>query len=126
VSCASRVRVTGAGSAIVNGIYQVQQASIIPSSFAKVCNQSRWDPRDMWQRLNNDRPWWESENGSYIYLNHGDGKWWMDSGETGLGLYIARSLLSDDTTPPLPPLEGWASMGDGELPLPSLTIHLTS
>jgi len=119
-ACVNRLRVTGAGSSIVNGLYHIRQADIIPSSFTKVCVKARWNPSDMWQQLNRGRPWWETENGSYIYFNRGDGQWWMDSGETGLGLYISRSQ-SEENDSDIPPLNGWEVLGDGELPLPKLS-----
>ena len=119
-TCVNRLRVTGAGSSIVNGLYHLRQAEIIPSSFSKVCFKARWNPSDMWDQLNRGRPWWETENGSYIYFNGGDGQWWMDSGETGLGLYISRSEDYDDN---IPPLNGWEVLGDGKLPLPELNTE---
>lgn len=122
MSTTTRLRITGAGSSIVNGLYHSRHAEIIPSSFTKVCVKARWNPNDMWQQLNRGRPWWETENGSYIYFNRGDGQWWMDSGETGLGLYISRgSPCEDDDN--IPPLNGWEPLGDGELPLPNLSIE---
>ena len=75
----------------------------------------------MWQQLNGDSgSWWEADNGSYIYLNQGDGKWWIDSGETGLGLYISTARNNERVGSP--PLEGWVTLTDGELPLPSLSF----
>ena len=118
----NKLRVTGAGSSIVNGLYHLRQAEIIPSSFSKVCFKARWNPSDMWDQLNRGRPWWETDNGSYIYYNGGDGQWWMDSGETGLGLYISRSRSEDDDGN-IPPLNGWEVLGDGKLPLPKLNTE---
>jgi hypothetical protein len=120
VMSTNKLRVTGAGSSIVNGLYHLRQAEIIPSSFSKVCFKARWNPSDMWDQLNRGRPWWETENGSYIYYNGGDGQWWMDSGETGLGLYISTDKTDSDI---LPPLKGWEVLGDGKLPLPKLNAE---
>eukprot|EP00957_Ditylum_brightwellii_P017557 1322699-Ditylum_brightwellii.AAC.1 len=51
----------------------------------------------MWKRLSDgERPWFESENKSYIYWNRGDGKWWMD-GPSGSCVYIVKS---NDRLPP--------------------------
>lgn len=75
----------------------------------------------MWERLNRGAPWWEADNGSYIYLNRGDGRWWLDSGETGLGLYVAPSREGDEGV--APPQQGWQALGDGKLPLPTLTTE---
>ncbi len=92
---------------------------IIPPAFDLVCQQSRWDTLSMWERLNGNGSWWESENGSYIYLNRGDGKWWMDSGETGLGLYVRKSRGGEETTT-APPTDGWEQLSGAALPLPSV------
>ncbi len=115
----SRVSVSGAGSSIVNGDYLLRTSKVIPSAFDLVCRQSRWDTHSMWERLNGNGSWWESENGSYIYLNRGDGKWWMDSGETGLGLYVRMSLGGEEATTS-PPTDGWEQLSGAVLPLPSV------
>jgi len=117
--CVGRVTVSGAGSVIVNGLYTVKEAAVVPTAFALVCRKARWSPEGMWAELNQGAPWWEADNGSYIYLNRGDGKWWLDSGETGLGLYISSSWQGDEGE--APPLDGWQALGDGKLPLPTLT-----
>ena len=116
-----RVLVSGAGSSIVNGAYLLRTAKTIPAAFDLVCRQSRWDTRSMWERLNGNGSWWESDNGSYIYLNRGDGKWWMDSGETGLGLYV-RTARSGES-PNLPPADDWEMLGDAAPPLPSVATE---
>ena len=72
----------------------------------------------MWERLNGNGSWWESDNGSYIYLNRGDGKWWMDSGETGLGLYICSSRGEEPAA--APPADGWEPLSGAALPLPTV------
>ena len=120
VNPAPSVLVSGAGSPIVNGAYLLRTPKVIPSAFDLVCRQNRWDTQSLWERLNGAGCWWESENGSYIYLNRGDSQWWMDSGETGLGLYVrlARGGESIDA----PPADGWEPLsGSGAaLPLPSV------
>ena len=103
---------------MVNGAYVSRPAEVIPASFTLVCRQSNWDAAAMWQKLNRGAPWWETENGSYFYLNKGDGKWWLDSGVTGLGLYISSAAGED-----VPPTSGWRQIGDGELPLPTLRLE---
>ena len=78
---------------------------------------SGWAAAETWARLNGPRAWFESPRASYIYFNRGDGQWWMDSGETGLGLYVSRAGRADVT----PPRDGWEVVGDGVLPLPTVT-----
>ena len=69
-------------------------SSRIPASFAKVCEENAWDVDDTWRRLNGGEhgAWFEKTtpdaNGSYVYRNAADGKWWID-GPDGLGVYIA-------------------------------------
>jgi hypothetical protein len=109
-----RVVVSGAGSSIVNGVYLLRDAAFVPSSFALVCRQSGWDDAATWSRLNGARAWWEAPNLSYIYYNRGDNQWWLDSGATGLGLYVSRAAGVGAA----PPFEGWSALSDGALPLP--------
>lgn len=70
----------------------------------------------MWKRLNGPRDWWEASNASYIYFNSGDHLWWLDSGVTGLGVYVSGVEGS------LPPADGWKLIGDGALPLPTVSV----
>jgi hypothetical protein len=111
------VLVSGAGSAIVNGVYMRREAAAIPAAFALVCASSGWDTASTWARLNGSRAWWESPNSSYLYFNRGDGQWWLDSGATGLGLYVSRAPGEDEA----PPRDGWSALGDGALPLPTVS-----
>jgi hypothetical protein len=115
---AARVTVAGAGSAVVNGVFARRDAAAVPAAFARVCVDAGWDSAATWARLNGPRAWWEAENSSYFYFNRGDGKWWLDSGETGLGLYISQAAGAGDA----PPRDGWRVVGDGHLPLPSITV----
>ena len=116
MQCPARLTVSGAGSAIVNGAYQLRSPSVIPEAFAHVCRESKWEPRTMWTRLNGEGAWWESDNTSYVYFNKVDSKWWLDSGLTGLGLYITLAGQRTEA----PPLIGWQAMGEGVQPVPSL------
>ena len=116
-AAAARVTVSGAGSGVVNGVYSRRDAAAVPAAFALVCDASGWDARATWSRLNGPRAWWEAPNGSYMYLNRGDSTWWLDSGETGLGLYVSRASGEGDA----PPRGGWAALRDGALPLPSVS-----
>jgi hypothetical protein len=115
---ASRVVVSGAGSAVVNGAYARRDASAVPAAFSRVCVASGWDVAATWARLNGPRDWWEAPNASYMYLNRGDGLWWLDSGETGLGLYVSRAADAGAA----PPTTAWEVLGDGKLPLPTVTV----
>jgi len=55
------------------------------------------------------------ENGSYIYWNRSDGRWWMD-GPSGAGLYIVKN--SND----LPPTSGWQALRGSKAPLPEIKL----
>lgn len=109
---------TGAGSAIVNNVYALRAFTSIPAAFARVCVASSWDASATWASLNGERAWWESPNSSYMYFNLGDRRWWLDSGETGLGLYVSTASGVGDA----PPCDGWSALGDGALPLPTVTV----
>ena len=61
------------------------------------------------------RPWFESDNESYVYWNRADGKWWIDE-PSGAGKYI---VFSDGE---LPPARGWAALPGAEMPLPTVEI----
>ena len=110
------VRVTSAGVASVVGAYSIRQATAIPEGFAKVCRAQGWATNDMWKRLSDlKRPWFEADNGAYMYYNRADGQWWIDE-PNGSGIYVSGS----DTT--LPPLDGWKPLQSGLLPLPILAV----
>jgi hypothetical protein len=113
----ARVVVTGAGSVVANGLYTRRDAASMPDAFARVCVKSGWDAAATWSQLNGPRAWWEAPNGSLFYFNS-DGQWWLDSGETGLGLYVSRAAGVGGA----PPTDGWMTLGDGALPLPSVKI----
>lgn len=105
---AARVAVSGAGSAVVNGAYARRDASTVPAAFARVCVASGWDAASTWARLNGPRDWWEAPNASYMYLNRGDGLWWLDSGHTVLGLYVSRAAGAGAA----PPTTAWEVLGE--------------
>jgi hypothetical protein len=114
-----RVVISGAGSAIVNGVYTRRSAATVPPAFAQVCVSSGWEASVTWDRLNGPRDWWEAPNASYCYYNRGDRQWWLDSGMTGLGLYVSRAAGVGAA----PPVDGWTVLGDGELPLPTFSLE---
>lgn len=106
-----RLEVRDAGRVVeVNGIYHRTSPDEIPRSFAKVCHDQRWNVADTWRRLNGDEAAWykhsDPNNGSYVYRNLSDGKWWID-GPDGLGAYIAKGGAN------APPSRGWKPIGGG-------------
>ena len=90
------ITISGAGSVEVNGVYRQRNPAIIPDAFSSKCKEMSWNPAAMWEQLSDDRAWFESENGSYIYHNVGDGKWWID-GPSGAGVYTS---LANTNIPP--------------------------
>lgn len=74
----------------------------------------------MWQRLAQGGPWWEAPNGSYIYYNHGDNTWWLDSGVTGLGLYVAPVAKGKGSSASGVPSSGWQALQGSRMPLPTI------
>ncbi len=115
---ATRVLVSGAGSAIVNSMFARREAATIPAAFERVCVSSGWEPAATWARLNEQRAWWEAPNGSYLYFNSADQLFWLDSGVTGLGLYVAGGAAGA-----APPSTGWRLIGRGQLPLPTVSVE---
>ena len=111
------VRVVAAGVASVVGSYaQRSPKKSIPDGFAAVCTQQRWSIEATWKQLCDfDAPYFEHENGSYMYRNIADGQWWIDEPNGG-GVYVA---LSQDK---LPPSTGWKALSDGKSPLPQIEI----
>ena len=63
----------------------------------------------MWKQLSDgQQAWYEHENGSYIYHNVGDGKWWIDSPDGG-GVYISGKLTE----------EAWQALPNAISPTPT-------
>ena len=112
----SSVRVANAGVPSVVGLYaQRDAAAAIPAGFAKVCEQMGWPTRQMWKKLSDEsKPWFEADNGAYIYRNVEDGQWWIDE-PSGSGVYVAES------TAPLPPSSGWRLLHGAKSPAPEVT-----
>eukprot|EP00468_Gymnochlora_sp_CCMP2014_P006779 CAMPEP_0167761044 /NCGR_PEP_ID=MMETSP0110_2-20121227/11933_1 /TAXON_ID=629695 /ORGANISM="Gymnochlora sp., Strain CCMP2014" /LENGTH=130 /DNA_ID=CAMNT_0007647643 /DNA_START=14 /DNA_END=402 /DNA_ORIENTATION=+ len=108
--------VANAGENEVNGFFKMREPNVIPEGFAKTCIRMKWDPKGMWEQLSDHkRPWFEAENGSYIYWNKSDGRWWLD-GPSGDGLYI----VSDDGS--LPPEDGWKPLPLSRTPVPKISV----
>mmetsp|Transcript_22209 Transcript_22209/g.31009 ORF Transcript_22209/g.31009 Transcript_22209/m.31009 type:complete len:123 (-) Transcript_22209:96-464(-) len=112
------VLVTGAGESQVNLLFKARKPADVPAGFAATCKKMMWDPKSTWMELSDQkRLWFEAENGSYIYWNQSDGRWWLD-GPSGAGLYIVEN--SDE----LPPSTGWRALRGVRAPLPSLKIEV--
>ena len=111
------VRIGSAGVPSVVGLYAARDATrAIPAGFAKVCEEMRWPTKETWNKLADQRlPWFEADNGAYLYKNVADGKWWIDEPNGG-GVYVARSDA------PEPPTSGWVTLGQGASPLPEVEV----
>ena len=110
------VRVVTAGVASVVGSYAQRDVNQIPHGFGMVCKQMGWPVQGTWTKLCDQRlPWFEHENGAYIYRNTADGQWWIDE-PSGGGVYVVQSTAN------LPPTGGWKALPDGKQPLPQLEI----
>ncbi|MEW5312180.1 MAG: hypothetical protein WDW38_003827 [Sanguina aurantia] len=119
-----RVSVSNAGCDIVNGSYEKRPASSIPKAFAMVCEQNSWDTQSTWHQLNGASDWWElPANDSLMYYNRGDKQWWMDSGETGMGVYVSPMASAAHAANNLPPSSGWRPLSKGVMPLPEVTVN---
>lgn len=97
-----RVNVMGCETDDLDGDYLPRDAAtVMPEGFEKVCREQKWDPSETWNRLA-DAVWFakESGNGSYIYWNKADKRWWID-GPDGLGVFIV------DGPKHAPPAHGW-------------------
>jgi len=108
------LHVKGSGTESVNAVYVERDPAVIPVGFSLTCAEMKWDPEDTWQRLSNQKtPWFEAENGSYIYWNKHDGKWWIDAPD-GKGVYIAQAPET------APPSSGWQPLPGVAGPLPQV------
>lgn len=118
-----KIRISGAGVSCANGLYQRQDPSTIPAAFTKVCKKQFWNTEDTWRQLTDmQTPWYLKEDDGYIYYNRGDGKWWLDDGMKGLGLYIAPAKLDEGNTQ-VPPTTGWDVLSNDYQPIPSIAIE---
>jgi len=82
------------------GLYTRRESSVIPQSFAVVCEAQGWNVASTWKQLNGSNAWYQHEensNHSYLYYNLSDGHWWID-GPDGLGVWIAPS--TNEKSPP--------------------------
>jgi hypothetical protein len=110
---AMSLKVSSAGVRVLNGVYQAQPFSMIPAGFTATCQKMRWNSQDMWNQLAvPSAPWFEHDNGSYIYL-HRDGRWWMDD-PSGAGVYVCPAQEGDTKVPS----QGWEPLSRGQEPMP--------
>ncbi|GAB5365521.1 hypothetical protein AAMO2058_001065400 [Amorphochlora amoebiformis] len=110
------VTVKNAGVAAVNGVFLAQNPLSIPKGFASTCQKMFWEPKEMWEELSDQkRLWFEAENGSYIYWNKSDGRWWID-GPSGAGVYIVADKGE------FPPSDGWKALQGSRKPLPTVEV----
>ena len=110
------VRIVAAGVTSVVGTFSARNPAVIPAGFDKVCKQMKWDTREMWLKLSDQRlQWYEAANGAYVYRNVQDGQWWIDE-PGGMGVYVAPSKSE------MPPMAGWQPLQGAAAPLPTLEV----
>jgi len=112
----SKLEVKGSGSEDVNQVYMERNPKVVPVGFSLTCAENSWDSEQMWLRLSNQKtPWYEAENGSYIYWNQGDSQWWIDAPD-GKGVYVVRS------SPDSLPSSGWKALPGARSPVPTVKM----
>ena len=120
-----KLEVLNAGVSETNGIYKAMNADVIPKGFEKVCIESGWNAKDMWNKLNGKHNWYLNENNDcYIYRNLSDKQWWID-GTDGLGVYIVNE--NRGSVKEAVPSNGWSLLTPGKYrttpQLPTVLIH---
>lgn len=111
-----QLQVAGSGVDAVNQVYVEKNPKFIPVGFSLTCAEMKWDPEQMWQQLSNQKsPWYEAENGSYIYWNMNDGQWWIDAPD-GRGVYVAKA------SPTSVPAKGWQLLQGAKPPAPRVEV----
>jgi hypothetical protein len=111
-----KVIVSASGNAEVNQVYDERDPTVIPSGFDHTCKQMGWDTKKMWVQLSDQRtPWYEAPNGSYIYWNQGDGKWWIDAPDGG-GVFIVKAPSTGV------PASGWSALKQSSNPVPAVSV----
>lgn len=112
----AQVRVAGSGADDVNEVYTERNPAVVPVGFSLTCAEMSWDSESMWTKLSNQKsPWYEAENGSYIYWNQGDGQWWIDAPD-GKGVYVVKAGPSEL------PSSGWKALPGASTPLPQVEL----
>ncbi|CAE7521683.1 secG [Symbiodinium natans] len=116
----AQLRVSNSGSQSVNVVYTQRHPEVIPVGFSLTCAEQRWDAEKMWLQLSDQQtPWYEAENGAYIYWNRGDGQWWIDAPD-GKGVYIAKASAATV------PGDGWRALPGVAEPLPFVELLPTA
>jgi len=116
----AQVRVAGSGAEDVNQVYTERNPEVVPVGFSLTCAEMSWDSEQMWIKLSDQKsPWYEADNGSYIYWNQGDSQWWIDAPD-GKGVYVVRSSPSEL------PSSGWKGLAGAPTPLPRIEKVETS
>jgi hypothetical protein len=110
----SQVRIAGSGAQDVNQVYTERNPDVVPVGFSLTCAEMSWDSEQMWMKLSNQKsPWYEADNGSYIYWNQNDGQWWIDAPD-GKGVYIVKGAPTEL------PTSGWKALPGAPNPLPKV------
>eukprot|EP00746_Dinoflagellata_sp_MGD_P150101 gnl/MRDRNA2_/MRDRNA2_82031_c0_seq1.p1 gnl/MRDRNA2_/MRDRNA2_82031_c0~~gnl/MRDRNA2_/MRDRNA2_82031_c0_seq1.p1 ORF type:complete len:332 (-),score=80.22 gnl/MRDRNA2_/MRDRNA2_82031_c0_seq1:130-1125(-) len=111
-----QLQVAGSGVDAVNQVYREKNPKYIPVGFSLTCAEMKWDSEQMWQRLSNQQsPWYEADNGSYIYWNTNDGQWWIDAPD-GRGVYVVKA------SPASVPAQGWQLLQGAKPPAPRVQM----
>merc|ERR1711904_99124 len=111
-----QLQVVGSGVDAVNQVYKEKNPQLIPVGFSLTCAEMKWDSEQMWQQLSNQKsPWYEAENGSFIYWNKNDGQWWIDAPD-GSGVYVTKA------SPTSVPAQGWQLLRGAKPPAPQVEL----
>merc|ERR1711964_485311 len=96
------VEVTGAGAAVVNGLYVRREAAQgPPEGFGYPEYQYLPNQRD-WRHNNGGRHWYEKDDGCFIY--HDQAGDWFICDSDGKRPYLSRVMQMNDAAPPA---QGW-------------------
>jgi hypothetical protein len=115
-----QLQVAGSGVESVNQVYKEKNPKHIPVGFSLTCAEMKWDSEQMWKRLSNqESPWYEADNGSYIYWNTNDGQWWIDAPD-GRGVYVVKA------SPASVPAQGWQLLQGAKSPAPRVEMLSSS
>jgi hypothetical protein len=103
----------------INAVYSPRDPKSIPTGFARLCNKvGGFAPRPVWDDFTNGiSPWFESEEGCYVYLNCNEACWYVDDA-SGAGMYRA----SPDGSLLLPPTEGWVTLQGQRVGAPKISF----
>jgi len=111
------VEVARAGNAQVNGWYVRKEAAEGPPG--------AWDlhSKEGWSQKNGDRPWYEKDDGCFIYRHTGFGGGWRILTPAGNYPYYCevstRQAVMASVTPPA---QGWLATWDRYNPVPTLLV----